>query len=156
MKKIMKSFMAMALGLSLVLSGCSKDDDDNKAPEINFVGDYTITATVAGAPVAVPPISATLQLTKEGTGYRASAQLSQFGSLSLLLTEVTKTVDTGSAVAYSFVVAEQTLTILTLPMPVSGTGTLGAVTVSSATAYTIEMSLAVEESDITVTIAGTK
>ena len=47
MKKIMKSFMAVALGLSLVLAGCSKDDEvpkDDYAKEIagTYVGDILL------------------------------------------------------------------------------------------------------------------
>jgi hypothetical protein len=51
MKKIMKSFMAMALGLSLVLSGCSKDDeviDLTKEITGNYVGAISMIIDEAG------------------------------------------------------------------------------------------------------------
>ena len=134
MKKIMKSFMAVALGLSLVLAGCSKDDEDGV---ISFEGDYEATAIVTGAPVTVPSIPTTVTLTKEGTNYRASANLSDYGSLSLSLTSVTEKANAGGVVSYDFVVAEQTLTILGGSLPVSGDGTLG----SAAGKYTITMNL---------------
>ncbi|MDR2449937.1 MAG: hypothetical protein LBD52_08270, partial [Prevotellaceae bacterium] len=90
MKKIMKSFMAMALGLSLVLTGCSKDDEDA------FEGNYGATAIVAGPDYLVSSGSLTipsidLELSKTDKGYKAEAELAQFGSLSLLLTSVTET-----------------------------------------------------------------
>ncbi|MDR0691606.1 MAG: hypothetical protein LBF69_01045 [Prevotellaceae bacterium] len=149
MKKVMKSFMAIALGLSLVLAGCSKDDED---AVISFEGDYEATAIVTGAPTDVPSIPTTVTLTKEGANYRASATLSAFGSLSLLLTSVTEKANAGGVVSYDFVVAEQTLTILGSPLPVSGSGTLG----SAAGKYTITMNLTVEEYGITVVITGSK
>jgi hypothetical protein len=158
MKKVMKSFMAIALGLSLVLTGCSKDDED-----VNFAGIYEAVATVTGpeqlvpdGPLTIPSI--TLTLTKEGADYKAAAQLSQFGSLSLLLTSVTEKVNAAGVVTYSFVVADQTLTITGMsdPLPVSGDGSLGALTLSGITAYTIDMDLTVTEIGITVTIEGTK
>jgi hypothetical protein len=43
MKKVMKSFMAMALGLSLVLTGCSKDEDDAKNYAKDIAGKYVGT-----------------------------------------------------------------------------------------------------------------
>jgi hypothetical protein len=55
MKKIMKSFMAMALGLSLVLSGCSKDDED-LTTEItgNYVGAISMDGTEVASDVTIP------------------------------------------------------------------------------------------------------
>ena len=155
MKKIMKSFMAVALGLSLVLAGCSKDDEDGV---ISFEGDYEATATVTGPEQLVPGgslsiPSITLNLVKEGANYRASATLSAFGSLSLLLTSVTETANAGDVVSYSFVVAEQELTITDWgDVPVSGTGTLG----SAAGKYTITLNLTITEMGINVAITGSK
>jgi hypothetical protein len=161
MKKVMKSFMAMALGLSLVLAGCSSDDD--KDADVNFAGTYEAVATVTGPELLVPdgPLtipSITLTLTKEDANYRADAQLPQFGSLSLLLTSVTEVLNEGGLVGYTFAVENQTLTItgMPAPLPVSGNGTLGALTLSSITAYTIDMDLTVTGTGITVTIEGTK
>jgi hypothetical protein len=48
MKKIMKSFMAMALGLSLVLSGCSKDDDESADYAKEIAGNYVGNILLAG------------------------------------------------------------------------------------------------------------
>jgi hypothetical protein len=158
MKKVMKSFMAMALGLSLVLAGCSKDEDEG----VNFAGTYEAVATVTGPEQLVPGGSLTipsiaLTLSKEGANYKATAQLSQFGSLSLSLTSVIEVLNEGGVVGYTFAVENQTLTITgTGPLPVSGDGTLGALTLSGITAYTIDMDLTVTGTGITVTIEGTK
>jgi hypothetical protein len=62
MKKIMKSFMALALGLSLVLSGCSKDDDNGDyAKEIagNYSGDIFLAEVLkvaTGIPIAITKV----------------------------------------------------------------------------------------------------
>jgi hypothetical protein len=50
MRKVMKSFMALSLGLSLVLAGCSKDEDENYAKEI--AGKYVGTISMGGDQVA--------------------------------------------------------------------------------------------------------
>ena len=157
MKKIMKSFMAMALGLSLVLAGCSKDDGPDP-----FEGNYEAEATITGPEQMVPGgslsiPSITLNLAKESADYKASATLSTFGSLSLLLTSVTETANAGGVVSYDFVVAEQTLTITGLGnVPVSGSGTLGSVTIASETSYTIELNLIVTGTGVNVAITGSK
>jgi hypothetical protein len=43
MKKVLKSFTALALGLSFVLGGCSSDDDD----DFNVAGTYPVRITIA-------------------------------------------------------------------------------------------------------------
>jgi hypothetical protein len=164
MKKVMKSFMAMALGLSLVLAGCSKDDDDP------FEGDYAARVIVEILPM---PISTILKLSKNSKDYTASAQLSLqipeqeetpeqkiTGSLSLALTSVKE--KAGGVVSYSFDVVEQTLDLSIngnpMPLAVSGSGTLS----SAAGKYNIKMSLTADmdpsttEDDISVDIEGTK
>jgi hypothetical protein len=159
MRKIMKSFMAMALGLSLVLAGCSKDDDNGSS----FEGNYDAVVNVTGAPAQVPEISTTLALTKEGANYQAAANLSTFGSLSLLLTSVTEVINAGEIVTYSFVVAEQTLNVTGVGnIPVSGVGTLGSVTILGETTYSISMTLIAPMTmgdnilNISINIAGSK
>jgi hypothetical protein len=52
MKKIMRSFMAMALGLSLVLSGCSKDDDESGDYAKEIAGNYVGNISLNGLTVA--------------------------------------------------------------------------------------------------------
>ncbi|MDR0737644.1 MAG: hypothetical protein LBF39_01065 [Prevotellaceae bacterium] len=154
MKKIMKSFIAMALGLSLVLAGCSKDDEDG------FEGNYSVDVAVTNVPIVGSlDIPTSLHLTKEGVDYKASATLNTYGSLSLLLTSVTEKANAGGVVSYDFTVTEQTLTITGIgDISVSGTGILG----SAAGKYTISMGLTAAmdptttEDDITVVITGTK
>jgi hypothetical protein len=166
MKKVMKSFMAMALGLSLVLAGCSKDDDNDAG--VNFEGNYTVEANVTGPEQVVPNglltiPSISLELSKDGANYRAAANLSEFGSLSLLLTSVTEEINQEGFVTYSFVVENQTLTVnvqtidgpVPTPYPVSGSGVLGMVTLSE-TVYSINMSLTITGAGISISINGTK
>jgi hypothetical protein len=156
MKKIMKSFMAMALGLSLVLSGCSKDDDD----EISFAGTYTADVTVSGIP-GIPggtlPISdIALTLSKDGANYVASAELATYGSLSLILSQVTEKVNEGGLAMYTFKVDRQTLNITSVgEIGVTGNGTLNRGSEDGKAINTIYVGLK-GDGDIDVSISGTK
>ncbi len=117
MKKIFKTFFTLALGLSLALAGCSKDEKDLRS---ELTGNYDVTVTVEGlpAPVAVP---ATLTVSKDGDGFKvvsvvSSAQLPMGDiNLSLLLSslaEVNGETDEGTAFeGYLYKIAEQPITV---------------------------------------------
>jgi hypothetical protein len=117
MKKVMKSFMAMALGLSLVLSGCSKDDDDNNLSA--FTGTYPVEVNVllAGESV-ISSMPVNLILSEEGGNFKASASLSTYGDINIVLSSLNANLPDlieGSEVTgisgYLFKVEEQTINI---------------------------------------------
>jgi hypothetical protein len=116
MKKIMKSFMAMALGLSLVLSGCSDDDENDLSA---FTGTYPvkIDVTLAGNPV-FSDMPVNLVLSEEGGNFKASASLAEYGSINIVLSSLSSNlpglVEESEATGisgYLFKVAEQTVNI---------------------------------------------
>ncbi|MDR3183980.1 MAG: hypothetical protein LBT49_01040 [Prevotellaceae bacterium] len=155
MKKVTKSFIAMVLGLSLVLAGCSKDEDEVIE---DFSGNYDVTIIVKNPPAEALNISTALKLSKEGKDYVASAEFSTSqppvtGSLSLKLTSVKEIANAGGVASYGFNVTSQTFTINGDDLFLSGTGTLGSVV---AAGYTIEMDLATSGKTVTVTINGKK
>jgi hypothetical protein len=123
MKKVMKSFMAMALGLSLVLAGCSKDDDSKLA---EFTGTYPVEINVrlAEDPV-ISGLEVDLILTEENGNFKASANLADYGNINIVLSSLSSNLpDLGSDVevtdlrGYVFKVAEQQITLAASPVPV--------------------------------------
>jgi hypothetical protein len=72
MKKLTKSFMAMALGLSLVLAGCSKDDDAITLSD--FVGSYEVGVKLVQFENTTLP--ATLTIAESNGALKATANVS--------------------------------------------------------------------------------
>jgi hypothetical protein len=115
MKKVMKSFMAMALGLSLVLTGCSDDDDSNLSA---FTGTYPVEvyASLGGQPV-ISGLEVDLILSEEGGNFKASANLDTYGNIDIVLSSLNSNLpDFGGTEAtgisgYVFKVAEQEISI---------------------------------------------
>jgi hypothetical protein len=132
MKKIMRSFMAMALSLSLVLSGCSKDDDDNKLSA--FTGTYPVEITVNLLPDKIPT---NLVLTESGGNFKASANLADYGKIEIELSSVTdlpasfvksaeEEADAGTVSGYLFKVNQQNIELNLGSLPVTSIAIEGA------------------------------
>jgi hypothetical protein len=115
MKKVMKSFMAMALGLSLVLTGCSDDDDDSNLSA--FTGTYPVEVDVKlGDVPVISGLEVNLILSEEGGNFKASATLPQYGSIDIVLSSLSSNLpNMGVGVTdlsgYLFKVAEQTVNV---------------------------------------------
>jgi hypothetical protein len=111
--------MAMALGLSLVLAGCSKDDDSKLA---GFSGTYHVKVRVNLLP---NEIETDLILTEDGGNFKASAKLDDYGKIEIVLSSVTEMpasfteeseADPGTVSGFLFKVKQQDIT-LNLPAP---------------------------------------
>jgi hypothetical protein len=168
MKKIMKSFMAMALGLSLVLAGCSKDDENDLSA---FTGTYPVEIDVALAGQTVfSNMPVNLVLSEEGGNFKASASLAEYGSINIILSSLTSNLpnfeqtEASGISGYLFKVAEQTVNITAVgEVKIKGKaedefngyhglvakGTLGGVTVKQ-----IIMSLEGVDLPVTIEIEG--
>jgi hypothetical protein len=111
MKKTMKSFMAIALGLSLVLAGCSKDDDNDLS---GFTGKYPVTVDVTLAGQHMQGMDADLILSEENGNFKASASLAAYGDINIVLSSLNPNLPDWGAEAvditgYLFKVAAQTI-----------------------------------------------
>jgi hypothetical protein len=123
----MKSFMAMALGLSLVLAGCSKDDD---SPLAEFTGTYPIEvdARLENDHI-ISGLKVNLILSEEGGNFKASANLAEYGNIDIILSSLNSDLsklnlgeeeDVENIRGYLFKVAEQTIQLSTGTVKIKG------------------------------------
>jgi hypothetical protein len=112
MKKLMRNFMVMALGLSLVLAGCSKDEDSF----IDVAGTYSVRIDVSLLPLD-QPIETDLLLTKEGNNLKAVANIAPYGIINITLSDLNSDLSSIAGFApegvsgYLFKIAQQKITI---------------------------------------------
>ncbi len=111
-----KTFFTLALGLLLVLAGCSKDEKDLRS---ELAGNYEVDVIIGMVPVEAPT---TLTLTKHGDGFKAATTvalpeipgLPGYINISLLLSslkEVSELEDGISGKGYFFKIAEQPIAV---------------------------------------------
>jgi len=132
MKKVLKSLIALSLGLALVATGCKKDDDNLDLSGV--VGSYPITVDIAA--LGITELPAMLVVTANGNDLKATgtvtvpAQVNPLiGSLTidLALTSLKEFSGTLGEIsipitdAFLFKVASQNITVLGQPFPFAGT-----------------------------------
>ena len=115
----MKNFIVLTLGLSLVLAGCSKDDDEGKFNE--FTGTYPVSIDVYFSNETLHNIETDLILTEENGNFKASVNLVDLGSINILVNSLTdlpsllieSAANTGATEisGYLFRIGEQTINI---------------------------------------------
>ncbi len=116
MKKVFKSLLYLSVGLTFILSSCSKDKDKDSD---NLAGTFNVLVFLNHNPTSV---KATLTVTQDGDNLKTSGSvtLDQLGKVDLNLVLSSLTVDSGSGkengISYSytdayFLIAKQKVTV---------------------------------------------
>ncbi len=127
MRKVFKSLLYLSVGLTLVLSSCSKDKDEKGSGEV--AGSYSVEVSIYGTDVDWEDLSTTLTVSKDGDNLKTSGSVTsvQLGKidLNLVLSSLQTYSGKEAGVSYTeclYKIAQQSIKIGSKTANFKGTG----------------------------------